>query len=63
MEQNCDGCLYLCRFSMGNYCEMRNKFVKDLEQSGCINWKRKPKKKQHEEDTWEWVQLEMRIDK
>ena len=50
-------------FTKGNYCEMRNVFVQDLKQPICDKWKHKPKKKTHQEDTWEWVQLEMRIDK
>ncbi len=63
MNQTCEGCLYLQTFTKGNYCEMRNVFVQDLKQPICDKWKHKPKKKTHQEDTWEWVQLEMRIDK
>lgn len=63
MSKTCDGCLYLNKYSSGNYCEMRNRFIADLNQPICDKWKHKPKHKPKAESEWEWVQLEMDIDK
>lgn len=63
MSQTCDGCLYLIRLKDSNYCEMRNRFVQDLNQPTCDKWKHKPKHKPKTESEWKWVQLEMKIDK
>lgn len=63
VNMECRYCLYLQTYTNGNYCSMINRFI-DLEKEPvCEKWKRKPRKKPHEEDTWKWVQMEMRIDK
>ena len=61
--QTCDGCLYLIQLKDSNYCEMRNVFVQNLNQPICDKWKHKPKKKTKPEENWDWVQIEMKIDK